>query len=81
MKKIVYCSAPWCPQCRAMKPRYQDLCEKQHIELEIHDVDEDEEFAAKFNIRNLPYVLVYRDGELTDRGMAGDILKTLEAER
>ena len=31
------------------------------------DVDSNQEFAAKFGVRNIPTVLVFKDGELVNR--------------
>jgi thioredoxin 1 len=31
------------------------------------DVDAHQEFAAKYGVRNIPTVLVFKDGELVDR--------------
>ena len=31
------------------------------------DVDSNQEFAAKYGVRNIPTVLLFKDGELIDR--------------
>ena len=31
------------------------------------DVDANQEFAAKYGVRNIPTVLVFKDGEIVDR--------------
>ena len=31
------------------------------------DVDTNQEFAAKYGVRNIPTVLVFKDGEIVDR--------------
>lgn len=67
MTKIIYVSAPWCNQCRVLKPRFLDECKRLGLEegkdYEFTDADEDEAFCLEWNVRNLPTLLFVRDGE------------------
>ena len=78
MIKVEYFGASWCGQCRVFRPRFEEVCAGLGIELSVHDVEDEESLAQKYGIRNVPYVIVLRDEEVIDRGMAADILSKLK---
>ena len=61
--------AEWCGPCRMVGPIMEELSndfEGKAIVGKL-DVDSNQEFAAKFGVRNIPTVLVFKNGELVGR--------------
>ncbi|MCF6168730.1 thioredoxin [Lutibacter sp.] len=61
--------AAWCGPCRMVGP----IMEQLHSEYEGKaiiakvDVDANQQFAAKYGVRNIPTVLVFKDGEVVEK--------------
>lgn len=61
--------AAWCGPCRMVGPVIDEI----HTEYEGKavvgkvDVDANQEFAAKYGVRNIPTVLVFQNGEVVGR--------------
>ncbi|WP_343765863.1 thioredoxin [Gangjinia marincola] len=61
--------AAWCGPCRMVGPIIDELSkdfEGQAVVGKV-DVDANQEFAAKYGVRNIPTVLVFKDGEMVNR--------------
>ena len=67
--------ATWCGPCRMVAPIISELAEKYDGKLVVGkcDVEESEELAAQFGIRNIPTILFFKNGEVVDKivGAAG----------
>ncbi len=61
--------ATWCGPCRMVGPTIEALSEQYAGQVNIGkvDVDENDELAAKFGIRNIPTVLFIKDGQVVDK--------------
>lgn len=61
--------AAWCGPCRMVAPIIEELSSEYAGKAVIGkvDVDNNQEFAAKFGIRNIPTVLVFQNGEVVGR--------------
>ena len=61
--------AAWCGPCRMVGPIIDQLSEeyKDRAVVGKVDVDANQEFAAKYGVRNIPTVLVFQNGEVVDR--------------
>jgi thioredoxin 1 len=61
--------AAWCGPCRMVGPIIDELSNDYDGKAVVGkvDVDAHQEFAAKYGVRNIPTVLVFKDGELVDR--------------
>mgnify|MGYP005697740605 FL=1 len=61
--------AEWCGPCRMLGPIIEDLSDDFADKAIIGkvDVDSNQQFAAQFGVRNIPTVLVFKDGELVNR--------------
>ncbi len=73
--------APWCGPCKAIAPILEELAGELDGKVQISkvNVDENGTVAAKYNIRAIPTLLLFKGGELIDQyvGMVGkDDLKT-----
>ena len=53
--KIYKVGADWCGPCRLLKQELKDFNLVPIIEI---DADEDEEFCEKYNIKNIPVLLL-----------------------
>ena len=61
--------AEWCGPCRMVGPIMDEIStdfEGKAIVGKL-DVDSNQEFAAKYGVRNIPTVLVFKDGEVVGR--------------
>ena len=61
--------AAWCGPCRMVGPIIDELSGEYDGRAVVGkvDVDNSQEFAAKYGVRNIPTVLLFKDGELIDR--------------
>ena len=61
--------AEWCGPCRMVGPIIEDLSKDYDGKAIIGkvDVDANQEFAAKYGVRNIPTVLIFNKGELVGR--------------
>ena len=61
--------AEWCGPCRMLGPIIEEVSKDYEGKAIVGklDVDSNQEFAAKFGVRNIPTVLVFKDGELVNR--------------
>ena len=65
--------AAWCGPCRMVGPIIEDLSAEYEGKAVVGkvDVDANQEFAAKYGVRNIPTVLVFKDGEVVGRQVGG----------
>ena len=61
--------AAWCGPCQMVGPIIDELSKEYDGKAVIGkvDVDRNQEFAAKYGVRNIPTVLLFKNGELVDR--------------
>jgi thioredoxin 1 len=61
--------AEWCGPCRMLGPIIEEVSKEYDGKAVVGklDVDSNQEFAAKFGVRNIPTVLVFNGGELVKR--------------
>ncbi len=61
--------AAWCGPCRMVGPIIEELSHEYEGKVVVGkvDVDSNQEFAAKYGVRNIPTVLVFKDGEVVGR--------------
>ena len=61
--------AEWCGPCRMLGPIIEDLSDDFANKAIIGkvDVDSNQQFVAQFGVRNIPTVLVFKDGEMVNR--------------
>ncbi len=62
MKKLLYFSAAWCQPCKMFGPIMDEVSE-ENIPVQKVDVDAENELSQKYQIRNVPTViLVNKEG-------------------
>ena len=61
--------ATWCGPCRMMSPIIEELAKDYDGKVVIGkcDVEENEELATEFGIRNIPTILFFKQGEAIDK--------------
>ncbi|MAQ75427.1 MAG: thioredoxin [Aquimarina sp.] len=61
--------AAWCGPCRMVGPVIEQISEEYDGKAVVGkvDVDANQEFAAKYGVRNIPTVLVFQNGEVVGR--------------
>ena len=57
--------APWCGPCRMLGPVLEKAAETMpNIKIVKYNVDESQSVAQQLNVRGIPTVAVYKDGQL-----------------
>jgi thioredoxin 2 len=58
--------AQWCGPCRAMAPVYDSVAAEMEPELRFLKLDTEAapEIAARYNIRSIPTLMLFRDGQV-----------------
>ncbi|MGX2947927.1 thioredoxin [Frederiksenia canicola] len=58
--------APWCGPCRAIGPVLDDLATQVGDKARIvkMNVDENQQIPAEFGVRSIPYLLIFKNGEV-----------------
>ena len=61
--------ATWCGPCRMVAPIISELAEEYDGKIVVGkcDVEEHDELAAEFGIRNIPTILFFKNGEMIDK--------------
>ena len=61
--------ADWCGPCRMVGPVIDEIATEYEGKAIVGkvDVDANQEFAAKYGVRNIPTVLVFQKGEVVGR--------------
>ena len=66
---LVDFGAEWCGPCRTLGPIIEELATEYEGRAVVGkvDVDNNQEFTAKYGVRNIPTVLMFKDGEVVGR--------------
>jgi len=61
--------AAWCGPCRMVGPIIEEVSQEYDGKAVVGkvDVDANQQFAAKYGVRNIPTVLVFKNGEIVNR--------------
>ena len=61
--------ATWCGPCRMVSPIISELAEVYEGKAVVAkcDVEENEDLAAEFGIRNIPTILFFKGGEVVNK--------------
>ncbi len=61
--------ATWCGPCRMVAPIISELAEKYDGKIVVGkcDVEECDDLAAEYGIRNIPTILFFKNGEVVDK--------------
>lgn len=61
--------ATWCGPCRMLGPTVDEIASEYEGKVVVAkcNVDDCEDVAVRFGIRNIPTLLYFKDGQLVDR--------------
>lgn len=65
---VIDFSATWCGPCKMLAPVLDEVAEELAGKISFYnaDVDENPSLAEKYNIMNIPALVVIKDGEQVD---------------
>jgi len=78
--------APWCGPCRQMAPAFEQAAAQlePNIRLAKLNTDDEQAIGARFGIRSIPTMILFRNGNEVARQsgamMAGDIVRWVRAQ-
>ena len=84
-KAIVYIKASWCGPCKQLSPTIDEVSSELGTSVTIGKMDADEnmDFIKSLNVRNIPTLLFYKNGEVVERSVGvkskSEILKLIES--
>ena len=73
--------APWCGPCRSIAPALETLAEDYEGKVSITkmNVDENADVPVTYGVRSIPYIALFKGGELVD-SLVGAVPKEKLAE-
>jgi thioredoxin 1 len=77
--------APWCGPCKMIAPILDEIAKEQEGKVRVAkvDVDQNQSLAARFGIRGIPTMILFKNGEVKETivGLTGKaaIVSKLEA--
>ena len=73
--------ATWCGPCKKIGPYVEELAQQYEGQAIIGkvDVDDNDQLAIRFGIRNIPTILFFRNGEIVDKQVGAAPKAALEA--
>ena len=66
MKTMKYFSATWCGPCKVFKPVMTEIAGEGHS-VQFIDIDQQQDLAAKYNVRSVPTTVIEENGIEVDR--------------
>lgn len=60
--------AAWCGPCRMITPIIEELAQKYDDKIKVGkvDVDSNQQIAMQYNVRSIPTVLLFKNGQVVD---------------
>lgn len=62
--------ATWCGPCKALAPVIKEIAEERSdIKVAKIDVDENMELARQYKVVSIPTIMIFKNGEVTNKTM------------
>ncbi len=60
--------APWCGPCLSIGPSLEKLAEQYQGRITVAkvNVDDNPDVSARYGVRSIPYLVMFKDGKVTD---------------
>ena len=73
--------AEWCGPCRMIAPVLDEIAEDSDGDVTVMkvNVDENSALAARYDVRSIPTILFFKDGEIVDRVVGAASKATLQS--
>lgn len=73
--------APWCGPCKALTPVLEDLASaySDKVTFTKMNVDDNPETPAKYGVRGIPTVMLFKNGEVVNTRVGGGAKSQLQA--
>ena len=73
--------ATWCAPCRMISPIIEELAQQFEGQVVIGkvDVEENEDLAVEYGVRNVPTILFIKNGEVVDKQVGAASKSAFEA--
>jgi len=68
MKTMKYFSATWCGPCKVFKPVMNEIAGEGYS-VQFIDIDQQQDLAARYNVRSVPTTVIEENGMEVDRIM------------
>lgn len=66
-KVLVDFWAPWCGPCKMLSGTLEQIQKETNIKIVKVNVDEESELASTYNIRSLPTLILFKNGEMVNQ--------------
>lgn len=72
--------APWCGPCRMLGPVISELAADYDGRIVVGkcNVDEEDDVAIEYGVRNIPTILFFKNGQLVDKFVGATTKATLD---
>lgn len=76
---LVDFNATWCPPCQALHPILEEMAaDSDDYKIVTVDVDAESALATAHDVASIPCIVIYKDGQETDRRVGLQPRKRLE---
>ena len=71
--------AEWCMPCLMIAPVVEELAEQmKEVKFVKINLDDNQELAGKYNVKRIPCLLIFKDGEAVDRIIGAQTKERIE---
>lgn len=68
-KVVIDFYADWCGPCKMLSPILEEVAREEQVDIWKVNVDEQEELAREYGIMSIPTVIVFKQGEKTNKNV------------
>jgi thioredoxin 1 len=72
--------AEWCGPCRMIGPALEEISDElaEKVTIAKVNIDDEPEWAGKFNVRSIPTMLIFKNGELVAQKLGAEPKSSLK---